>query len=796
VFLVLAERIMMVGWQRILGRLVLGWAACVAPVFVAVAILGVGVTPAAAQEPKGALRQLVQFNNYSIALHENQHIYRCTGEIPRIEPGKTSYDAYESYPGKYPPVKMVTSKQGVYTAFNTASSWTSIYLNTSGNRATNGEIVYNAGSVLTDLVVHPSDTKPDGIIAIFNEGLGGVYYSPDGNNLGGGGQTILAYPANKYRITAMVAANGGIYTAFKFASTKTAVYFSADGKAVGSGEKVYVGDYDVTRMLVLPGKGVGGADAILTEFAGGKGGVYYSPDGKNLGGAGQTTVAYPANNYEITTMVHANGGVYTVFAGRYVYFSADGKILGGGANCSSIYSGYKDPAGSRIIKGLHVERGTGVGGGDSMITSVTDGEVFVEYKSKDGRNLTTGASTYAINVQAALDSDDWYKIDQMGLSRDQLDSVEYSEGQDQGARYQAMLYGYDGFTLDPVKLEIRAKPGQISSKYIFDVDYTDSVRYGDIGSIAPSPFIKDTRDWEVSATEGKVCFNQQQAESELRASVSVEAGYAGYSGGVEGRYSSSNLSGSSSREVRIVGRGFRSKYFLVLDKPRIKLSDDFRSTVLRGSTEEFRRAFGTHYPVAILFGTLKFTNKKVDEESFTKQVSQSWGATVSGSGSVMGVSVAASASVDQSKSSSSSGSTESSKEGERNFGSDENPIPLRAILRPNYELIRPELFPGKDPAKVLQLRKKYKDAYVAYANTFRPQGINPDPFIAGIDGVNQKNGRPIVFTFTKSHANDKITFCFITRSGQRVELEKYDSTQEFHPNFFMRASGMTRSVMT
>ena len=153
-------------------------------------------------------------------------------------------------------------------------------------------------------------------------------------------------------------------------------------------------DWRATDWIVHPDEN--GEDAIITIFGKGVGGVYRSPDRKNLGGGGQTTRPYPDNKHPITAMVVANDGVYTVFAGRSVYFSSDGKYLSGGENPFSIYIGFDDPAGSRVIESLHVEHGTGNNGGDSIITAVTDGDLYVEYKSKDRRRLTSGPDTYSI----------------------------------------------------------------------------------------------------------------------------------------------------------------------------------------------------------------------------------------------------------------------------------------------------------------------------------------------------------------------------------------------------------------
>ena len=75
---------------------------------------------------------------------------------------------------------------------------------------------------------------------------GGIYSSPDGLNLGGGGNTTSVYPVPQ-RVTAMLS-----------------YQWSSDPK--------------------VPPR-------VITAFEGG--GIYSSPDGLNLGGGGSTTSVYP-----------------------------------------------------------------------------------------------------------------------------------------------------------------------------------------------------------------------------------------------------------------------------------------------------------------------------------------------------------------------------------------------------------------------------------------------------------------------------------------------------------------------
>jgi hypothetical protein len=112
---------------------------------------------------------------------------------------------------------------------------------------------------------------------------GGIYRSPDGQNLGGGGSTRRLYLGQK--VVAMLVCRGGLYTAFDGAG----IYYSPDGQNPGGGgrtRRVYNGTQLVRKMLCDQGSGINGTDSVITTFSGGR--VYKSPDGNNLGGGGNT----------------------------------------------------------------------------------------------------------------------------------------------------------------------------------------------------------------------------------------------------------------------------------------------------------------------------------------------------------------------------------------------------------------------------------------------------------------------------------------------------------------------------
>lgn len=103
-----------------------------------------------------------------------------------------------------------------------------------------------------------------------------LYYSPDGKNLRGGGNTKLVYNAGQ-AVLKIMPYRGGVMTAFE----QGGIYFSPDGNNIGGGgrtERRYAGQ----RVTSMKGKRGG----IETCFTGG--GCYFSPDGYNLGGGGTT----------------------------------------------------------------------------------------------------------------------------------------------------------------------------------------------------------------------------------------------------------------------------------------------------------------------------------------------------------------------------------------------------------------------------------------------------------------------------------------------------------------------------
>ena len=123
-----------------------------------------------------------------------------------------------------------------------------------------------------------------GVIIRFT--TGSVYFSPDGENLDGGGQSRCVYVGSRtaQKIVRIVPFAGGFLTEFDSGY----VYRSTNIDDLGSGEHAYKGGTEnsqrLTAMIAL-------RDGAITAFT--QGGVYYSLDGRHLNGANGTIRVFP-----------------------------------------------------------------------------------------------------------------------------------------------------------------------------------------------------------------------------------------------------------------------------------------------------------------------------------------------------------------------------------------------------------------------------------------------------------------------------------------------------------------------
>lgn len=128
---------------------------------------------------------------------------------------------------------------------------------------------------------------------------------------------VLAYTGTQ-RVISAVPAAGGVVAQFSGGG----VYFSPNGRDLGGGGlsvAAYRGAEPIAKLAAVN-------DGVVTLFANGK--AYFSPDGRNLGGGGNTQLAY-GGSQKIVGLIEVPGGVKAEFDGGGIYFSRTGMDLGG-----------------------------------------------------------------------------------------------------------------------------------------------------------------------------------------------------------------------------------------------------------------------------------------------------------------------------------------------------------------------------------------------------------------------------------------------------------------------------------
>ena len=305
------------------------------------------------------------------------------------------------YSGSQRVTTMVAIGPGVVTLFDGGAA----YFSPDGNNIGGGgsTVLAYAGTLkITNIVA-----AGKGATALFSDGR--AYYSPDGQNLGGGGNSVLAYTGTM-RILTLAGANNGAIALFEVGNP----YFSPDGQNLGGGGGTVLA-YQGTQRLAGMVETAGGLTALF-EF----GNAYFSPDGQNLGGGGSTLPAYTGTQ-QVASIAGVNGGVVSLFNGGSGYFSPDGRNLGGGGNTVLAYTGTQRIAAIVPIAGgvdvlfdggaaYFSPNGLNLGGGGNTVLAYTGSQritmiapsprgvdaVFEggdAYLSSNGRNLGGGGDT-------------------------------------------------------------------------------------------------------------------------------------------------------------------------------------------------------------------------------------------------------------------------------------------------------------------------------------------------------------------------------------------------------------------
>ena len=201
----------------------------------------------------------------------------------------------------------------------------------------------------------------------------GIYFSPDGRNLGGGGSTLSLGVLDR-TVVQMISYQSGVITAFDDGS----IYYSPDGQNLGGGgntSQVYSGTMIVQQMIAF------GSTGVITAFF--EGPVFYSPDGNNLGGGGSTVEVDNGviGFVYLQFLVPFQGGVLAGWDDGSIYFSSDG---------TNLYDGTSQQRGSSfagIAPIFMIPYQSG------LITVISQATGYAIYYSTDGQNPVGGTNT-------------------------------------------------------------------------------------------------------------------------------------------------------------------------------------------------------------------------------------------------------------------------------------------------------------------------------------------------------------------------------------------------------------------
>jgi hypothetical protein len=217
----------------------------------------------------------------------------------------------------------------------------------------------------------------------------GIYFSPDGKNLGGGGNTVSLGVLDR-TIVQMISYQSGVITAYDDGS----IYYSRDGQNLGGGGntvQVYSGNMIVQQMIPY------GSTGVITAFF--QGPVFYSPDGNNLGGGGSTTEVDNGviGFVYLQFLVPFQGGVLAGWDDGSIYFSSDG---------TNLYDGTSQQRGSPFAGLAPIFM---IPYASGLITAISQAAGYAIYYSTDGQNPVGGANATqvysgSLSIQAIVNS--------------------------------------------------------------------------------------------------------------------------------------------------------------------------------------------------------------------------------------------------------------------------------------------------------------------------------------------------------------------------------------------------------
>ena len=373
----------------------------------------------------------------------------------------------------------------------------------------------------------------------------------------------------------------------------------------------------------------------------------------------------------------------------------------------------------------------------------------------DGKVTQTPANTEVRNAKhpgsrmknlAAVDPNWYFTADQYASTKDlAAGTQQWGEVSTRIQRYEHSLYGYNFDRMHPYIVRVKGTKSVGRSKIVqvFKDIADDSREFYTTGSFAyPKQFLLYGMEGGKGNRSGQVFFSEYERQKAFSASASLEASAFGASVGIGGGYNQSKSTTGSSENASVFASSYKTLYWLTLNKEAIRLATGFTDLVkvtTSNDTSTFFLTAGTHYPLAVLYGGRFYYDEKVSKTALSQTLTSGWDVSASASGGAFGVDAAVSASYTQNKSNTQGSSKtvesvtfESVGGGGNSFdsfdASTSNCTPIKVELRPIYELIRPELFPGTDAQIVLAKRDLIKRAYNQLVTSRRSDDIRESAY--------------------------------------------------------------------
>jgi hypothetical protein len=239
-----------------------------------------------------------------------------------------------------------------------------------------------------------------GVETLFNNGL--VFFSPDGLNLGGGGNTV----AENDNCTPVSKLIPGVPYVYGLGEAVSSDFVQTCGSGVkpsslgvngrtqnGTGNLVYAG-YQSTQTIGMAA--LGSAGAVVSLLADGS--AAYSANYTQLPPSSKAVVAYSGSIAPVR-IISVGGGVETQFADGSVYLSPDGLNLGGG--------GHSVRVNPWVLVTPHGAFGAAYGGRDSAKGAVYQNKLWLSGGFHGPQGSTSPDCTGVCSFYDLWYSSDW-----------------------------------------------------------------------------------------------------------------------------------------------------------------------------------------------------------------------------------------------------------------------------------------------------------------------------------------------------------------------------------------------------